>query len=125
LLDTHALFWWVTNSPSLSERARAAILGEEGPCHVGAASVFELSNKVRLGKFEAAKELVERLEYLMVEQAFTPLSVSHAHARLAGRLAAPHRDPFDRILAAQSIIEDCPVVTVDPASAALGAKVLW
>ncbi len=125
LLDTHTLFWWVTDSALLSEQARRQIADEAGDCYVSAVSVFELSNKVRLGKFDPARELVERLQEVMEYNRFTPLAVSMDHARLAGRLANPHRDPFDRLLAAQSIIENIPVVTADTAIRDLGARVVW
>ena len=125
LLDTHALFWWVTDSALLSEQARRQIADEAGDCYFSAVSVFELSNKVRLGKFDSARELVERLQEVMEYNRFTPLAVSIEHARLAGRLASPHRDPFDRLLAAQSIVENIPVVTADAAIRDLGARVVW
>jgi len=125
LLDTHTLFWWVTDSALLSEQARRQIADEAGDCYVSAVSVFELSNKVRLGKFDPARELVERLQEVMEYNRFTPLAVSMDHARLAGRLANPHHDPFDRLLAAQSIVENMPVVTADAAIRDLGARVVW
>lgn len=125
LLDTHTLFWWVTDNPLLTEKARHAIANEAGDCYVSAVSLFELSNKVRLGKFDAARELVERIEHEMKANDLTALPVTIAHAKLAGSLADPHRDPFDRMLAAQSIIENIPVVTGDPALSALGANVVW
>lgn len=125
LLDTHTLFWWVTDNPLLTQNARSAIANEEGDCFVSAVSLFELSNKVRLGKFDAARELVERIEQEMTRNDLTALPLTIAHARLAGSLADPHRDPFDRMLAAQSIIENIPVVTGDPALKELGASVVW
>jgi PIN domain nuclease of toxin-antitoxin system len=125
LLDTHTLFWWVTDSAEISEGARRRIADEDGHCFVSAASIFELSNKVRLGKLEPARELVERLQEVMEYYRFTPLPITFDHARLAGRLASPHRDPFDRLLAAQSIIENVPVITIDAAIGNLGARVVW
>ena len=115
----------MTDSALLSEQARRQIADEAGDCYVSAVSVFELSNKVRLGKFDPARELVERLQEVMEYNRFTPLAVSMDHARLAGRLANPHRDPFDRLLAAQSIVENIPVVTADAAIRDLGARVVW
>ena len=125
LLDTHTLFWWVTGSPMLSSKAKTAITGEGRQCYVSSVSVFELSNKVRLGKFEAAREVVERFEFILATDSFTPLPLAVAHAKLAGQLASPHRDPFDRLLVAQSIVENCEIVTADPALAALGARTIW
>lgn len=109
----------------LSEHARRSIAGEEEHRYVSAVSVFEISNKVRLGKFEPARELVERLPEVMAYYRFIPLAVSAEHARLAGHLANPHRDPFDRLLAAQSLSENIPIVTMDAAIKELGARVVW
>jgi PIN domain nuclease of toxin-antitoxin system len=115
----------LTDSEKLSGAAREAIRNETGKCHVSAASVFELSNKVRLGKFDAAREVLARLPQLMVDNDFTPLPITLEHATMAGELTSPHRDPFDRLLAAQSILERCMLVSADPALHDLGASVLW
>ena len=125
LLDTHALFWWVTKNSNLTENASAAIADSSQQCFVSAATVYELTNKVRLGKFEAATEIVERLDEILAENSFSPLAISTSHAALAGKLQSQHRDPFDRILAAQAIIEGLQLVSADPAMKLLGVEAVW
>ncbi len=125
LLDTHVLFWWITGDVRLSPAAVAAVEATDGDCRVSAVSAFELANKVRLGKFEEARKLSENLDDFMSANGFRPMMISHAHAKLAGELAGPHRDPFDRLLAAQAIVEDMPVITIDTRIKDLGAKVVW
>ena len=125
LLDTHVLFWWITGDERLSAVAIAAIEQAKGRCHVSAVSAFELANKVRLGKFDEARKLSESLDDFMSANGFQAMMISHAHAKLAGELAGEHRDPFDRLLAAQAIVEDMAVVTIDTQIAELGARVVW
>lgn len=125
ILDTHALFWWVTDSPLLSDPAREAIASIDGDCFVSAISLFELTNNVRLGKFDAARELVDRIDQVMIDGNLTALPITMAHAKLAGSLASPHRDPFDRLLAAQSLVERMPLVTNDLAFGFFGVNVIW
>ena len=125
LLDTHALLWWMLGDPRLSPRARAAVAAESAEVFVSAASAWELDMKVRLGKLPAAARLTHRLPESLAEQDFKPLAIRLEHGRLGGLLPGAHRDPFDRILAAQALLEDLPLVTNDPAFAAFGVKVVW
>jgi PIN domain nuclease of toxin-antitoxin system len=125
LLDTHALLWWMIGDPRLSQRARAAVGTENAEVFVSAASAWELAVKVRLGKLPQAARLTHRLSESLAEQSFKPLSISLEHGRLGGLLPGEHRDPFDRILAAQALLEDLTLVTVDPAFGHFGVKVLW
>ncbi len=125
LLDTHALLWWWTDDPQLSATARACIQDEANVILVSAASAWEIATKHRLGKLAQAGEAVARFNELIELDAFQHLPVSYLHALRAGALAAEHRDPFDRLLAAQSELEGVPLISCDPAFAALGARVLW
>ena len=125
LLDTHALLWWMIGDARLSPKARAAVGAEKAEVLVSAASAWELAMKVRLGKLPEAARLTHRLADSLAEQNFTPLAISIEHGRLGGLLPGQHRDPFDRILAAQALLEDLPLVTNDAAFASFGVKVLW
>ena len=125
LLDTHALVWWVTDDPRLSERARRHIESRTDPCFVSAVSAFELATKARLGKLPAPAELADGFEILMSREGFAGLPISVEHGLRAGRLPGNHRDPFDRLLAAQSVIERIPLLTSDPAFRDLGPKTVW
>lgn len=92
---------------------------------MSAVSAVELATKVRVGKLTEAARLAHRLGQSIAEQEFKPLPVSLEHGRLSGLLPGHHRDPFDRILAAQSLIEDMPIVTNDAALLAFGVQAIW
>jgi PIN domain nuclease of toxin-antitoxin system len=111
--------------PRLSAKARAAVGAESTEAFVSAASAWEIATKVRLGRLPEATRLTHRLPESLAEQNFKLLAISIEHGRLGGLLATQHRDPFDRILAAQALLEDMPLVTNDPAFAGFGVKLLW
>ena len=113
LLDTHALIWAVAEPERLSERAREVLEDRATDLLVSAASIWELATKTRLGKLANGEFVLNALPERMAAADMTELPVSIAHARLAGELSWEHRDPFDRMLAAQSLVESAPVVTLD------------
>lgn len=115
LLDTHAFVWSVSSPAKLSERARAAIADRTNSVVVSAASAWELATKARLGKMPEAVVLVAQYERLVTELHAGHLSISPTHALLAGDLEWDHRDPFDRMLAVQSVHERAVLVTKDRA----------
>lgn len=125
LLDTHAFLWWVTDDPRLSAPARAAISDERSEVLISAASAWEIATKHRLGKLGEAAGAVARFGELVAADGFAHLPVSYLHALGAGRYPSAHRDPFDRILAAQSELEGLLLVTRDPAFVEFGTRTLW
>jgi PIN domain nuclease of toxin-antitoxin system len=125
LLDTHTLLWWMIGDPRLSPKARAAVGAPGAEILVSAASAWELAIKVRLGKLPEAARLTHRLVESLAEQDFKALPISLEHARLGGLLPGRHRDPFDRLLAAQALVNDLVLVTNDSAIAAFGPRTLW
>ena len=125
LLDTHALLWWMIGDPRLSPRARAAVGAQNAEVFVSAASAWELAMKVRLAKLPLAARLTHRLPESLAEQDFKPLAIRLEHGRLGALLPGAHRDPFDRILAAQALLEGMTLVPSDQAFAAFGVEVLW
>jgi PIN domain nuclease of toxin-antitoxin system len=122
LLDTHALIWWFEDAPNLSAGARAAIKTGPSPVYFSAASIYETEYKIACGKM---RPLQASCLELARSQGFVELPISARHADLAARLPSAHKDPWDRVLAAQGICEGLSVVTRDPRIAALGATVLW
>lgn len=113
LLDTHAFLWWLDGDRRLSRLARRTIADESNVILVSAASAWEISTKARLGKLPGAVEVAADVSACIASQEFHSLDITVLHAQRAGRLPGPHRDPFDRMLAAQSQIEDLPIVTND------------
>jgi PIN domain nuclease of toxin-antitoxin system len=125
LLDSHALFWWTTDDPRLSRRAHAAIDNDDEEVLVSAVAAWEVTSKVRAGRWPEASLLAERFFQILTHYGFRPLPITLEHAHLAGSLPGPHRDPFDRLLAAQSRIENVPLVTADAAFGTFGTAILW
>lgn len=121
LADTHALLWWLADDARLSDHACAVIEAGERTVHFSAASVWEAEIKAAVGKLVVPDDLVDALE----ADGFLELGITARHAREAARLPPLHRDPFDRMIAAQARLEDFTVITRDPKIAAYGAPVLW
>lgn len=125
ILDTHALLWWLFDDPHLSECARQAIADPERRIWVSAASAWEIATKARLGKLPEAGDVPHRLPHYLRKARFLELPITIEQSLRAGSLPGPHRDPFDRMLIAQSFITGYPVVTVDPVFRDYGTQVLW
>ena len=125
LLDTHALLWWWTNDKQLTQTARDAMLDERDTVLVSAASVWEIATKYRLGKLPMADIAIKQFHTLIEADGFEHLPMTWQHSLLAGSYESEHRDPFDRMLAAQSEIEKASLVTCDAAFVGFGTSVLW
>lgn len=125
LLDTHAWLWWLTDDPRLSAPARRAISDARNEVFVSAASAWEISTKERLGKLGGLPAVAERFAELVQADGFAHLAIDHRHALRAGGFDMDHRDPFDRMLAAQGELERLVLVTLDPALALFGVRTLW
>jgi len=125
LLDTHTLFWALVEPALLSADARRAIEAPPSDVYVSTASAWEMAIKVGIGKWPEAAALVDQFEERLDPVGFRTLPITVMHARSAGLLRSPHRDPFDRLLIAQATIEDLTLVTADPKLVGLGAEVLW
>lgn len=126
LLDTHALLWALAEPHRLSPSAADLIRDPANSLLASAASAWEIATKYRLGKLPSAQPIVAgyaaHLSLLRAEE----LPVRSAHALRAGTLAVDHRDPFDRMLAAQALVEGLPLLTSDPAFGAFPEiQTLW
>jgi PIN domain nuclease of toxin-antitoxin system len=115
LLDTHALLWWLDGDRRLSLKARRAIANQSNAILVSAASAWEITTKARLGKLPGAADVAADVAACVTAQGFLSLDITLLHAQRAGSLSGTHRDPFDRMLIAQSQIEDVALVTDDEA----------
>lgn len=125
LLDTHTLIWWLAGAPEISAAAQAAIADQRNRVFVSSASAWEIATKFRIGKLPEVTALVEDLAGHIRRERFESLPISIEHAQAAGLLPGPHRDPFDRMLIAQSRLERMPVVGNDPVFRHYGAALLW
>jgi PIN domain nuclease of toxin-antitoxin system len=121
LVDTHALLWWLSDDPVLPDGARAAIADPTNEPLVSAATVWELAIKRSLGKLTVPDDLPARLP----SEGFGWLPVSADHAWEVRRLPLHHRDPFDRLLVAQALVERIAVVTGDPRFSVYGVVARW
>ena len=125
LLDTNAVLWWFADDPKLPAQINALIDDPNNTIFVSAASAWEICTKVRIGKLPSGRVLCEDFEGHLLRNHFEPLAITIEHGRLAGRMAGAHKDPFDRMLAAQALIEDVPIITNDAAFSGFGVKIVW
>jgi PIN domain nuclease of toxin-antitoxin system len=119
------LVWWLLDDPHLSQNARVVLSDGDNEVMVSPVSAFELATKHRLGKWaEVGPISTDFVKYVTAER-FTFLSVETSHALYVGQLIADHKDPFDRLLAAQSILEGLMMVSADTAFDSLSVQRLW
>ena len=121
LLDANALVWWVTDSRRLTARSRAAIADATNQVVVGIGALWELAIKRSLQKLHFPYDL----ETVLREENFEVLPISFAHLHALDDLPWHHRDPFDRLLIAQTLTEGIPIATGDRRFAAYGVQVVW
>jgi len=125
LLDTHTLIWWMITDPHLSKPARALIKDHANISLVSAVSAWEIATKFRLGRLPVAEDLIRNFVEELKRERFEVLAVTAEHGIRAGLLPGPHQDPFDRILIAQALSENVPIVSNDRALDGYGVKRLW
>jgi PIN domain nuclease of toxin-antitoxin system len=125
LLDTHTLLWAFLDSPRLSASARAAIASEENEKLVSAASAMEITLKHRRGRLAEAAPFVRDGRLVLDGIDATPLPIALDHASLAGSLDIAHKDPFDRLLIAQAIVERMPIVSNERLFDSFGVERIW
>jgi PIN domain nuclease of toxin-antitoxin system len=120
LVDTHAVIWWLSADTRLSVSAKAAIARAGVDATVSAASIWEASIKRAAGRL-AGPDLLTAI----VAAGLPFLHIDEHHGKLAGELPLIHRDPFDRMLVAQALVEQLTIVTSDPEIPKYGVPVIW
>jgi len=113
LLDTHTFLWFVNDDPRLSDRFKDLIENENNVSYLSMASLWEMSIKYNLGKLTLAPSYEEFVEKEIILNSINLLNIELAHLKINATLPFHHRDPFDRIIIAQSMAENIPVITVD------------
>jgi PIN domain nuclease of toxin-antitoxin system len=113
LLDTHMLLWFTMGDRKLSRKAKSILRDESNTILLSAASVWEMAIKISLGKLILSMPLKEYLREHVQGNNITILDIAVTHLLHTGMLPFIHRDPFDRLIISQAIIEDIPIITAD------------
>jgi PIN domain nuclease of toxin-antitoxin system len=121
-LDTHTLLWWLTDDPKLPARVAEWIEDPASEIAISPISAYELRFKALKGLFPGGDVLAADLPRVAAQAGFAIANVTIAHAIVAGALPLPHRDPFDRLLAAQAKIEGFAMLSIDAAFDGLGVS---
>src|SRR4051812_49150155 len=114
LLDTHTFLWFVLNDPRLSSAARAMVLDPRNRVHLSPASYWEIAIKIRIGKYTLPGPYIDFMRVHMARNRLFVLDITIDHTAVVATLPLHHRDPFDRLLIAQSLAEQMPLVSADP-----------
>lgn len=127
LLDTHAFLWWINPHERLSARARAALAKDTNEIFVSAVTPWEIAIKAAIGRFNIAEPLGSFFARALAANGFRmlPVDLNHAVAVRDLPLRADHRDPFDRMLAAQAKTENLAIVSADAHFDAYGVELVW
>jgi PIN domain nuclease of toxin-antitoxin system len=125
LLDTHALLWWLNDHERLSPDAREIIGDPENDIYVSAASAWEIATKFARGRLSGAFVILPDFAGVVEQEGFRELPINSTHMVRSAMLPGDHRDPFDRILAAQSILENMALISIDEKIPSLGVMTRW
>jgi PIN domain nuclease of toxin-antitoxin system len=125
LLDTHAFLWFIEGSPNLSGVARDAIENRENQRFLSIASLWEIAIKVSVGKLELGMTLTELVEREVYGNAIEIIKIRSEHLDHLAKLPFHHKDPFDRLMISQSLVESLPMVTRDSVFELYPVQMLW
>ncbi|MBI3919998.1 MAG: type II toxin-antitoxin system VapC family toxin [Armatimonadetes bacterium] len=125
LLDTQALLWFLLDDPRLSGMARESIVDADGLIFVSPASLWEIAIKMSLGQYTLPAPFAAFWDEQLLTNDFTILPISVSHSARVVDLPFYHRDPFDRLIIAQSLVEGVPVVGSDDLFDQYGVKRVW
>lgn len=113
LLDTHAALWWWVDSASLGDEARQKMADPANEIFFSSASAYEIFQKVRLGRLVVSNHILNNLSSVVLEEGWIQLPLAVSEAARAASIEHAHRDPFDRMLAAQCQLGDMPLASAD------------
>jgi PIN domain nuclease of toxin-antitoxin system len=125
LLDTQCWLWWFAQPERLNEEAIARISDETNELWLSVASIWEMSIKVALGKLPLPESIDNYISSRMMQLGARSLEIKASHALQAAALPLHHRDPFDRMLIAQTQIEDMMLVSADSMFERYDVSILW
>jgi len=125
LLDSHVLLWAVVEPEALSESVRSVLTDPGNTLLVSSATAWEIATKHRLGRLPQAADLIANLGSYVEALGAVELPITIRHSQTAGSFPTEHRDPFDRMLAAQAVLEGLTLLTSDPVFSAFPAATMW
>lgn len=125
LLDTHAFIWWASDDESLTPVARNAIGDRANEVFLSAASTWEMAIKIAIGKLTLRLPLSDFVLSQISQYQFRQLPITYSHTYKVRELPLLHRDPFDRLLIAQAMVENLVILTADHAFQPYGVTILW
>jgi len=125
LLDTHTLLWYVLKDPRLADSARNAIDAEPGDVFASPASLWEIAIKISIGKLKLEEPFEAFWSEMFEKSGLKPLPITIRHTARVIELPHLHRDPFDRLLIAQGLTENLPIVSVDALFDSYGVRRIW
>ena len=124
LLDTHTLLWFLQDDPQLPKKIGNEIKNIENSCHVSIVSLWEIAIKVNLGKLTINFPFVKFVSYL-ADNDIEVLQIGFDHLIQVATLEMHHRDPFDRIIIAQALVENLTIITKDEHFPSYTEKIFW
>ena len=125
LLDTHTAAWAIGDVKLLGKQARGLLQAPDTVVYYSAISIFEMSLKYHAGKWSEIKPIIDDPDTAMQTLGAIELPVYSSHARLAGAFPSSHKDPFDRLLAAQAMLEQMTLLSADPLMDGFGVQRIW
>lgn len=126
LIDSHVLIWWWISPTKISRRVRVLLGSRRSEIFVSAATAWEIATKQRLGKLSLPPAILDAFEQEVLSEGWSLIAIDVRAACVAGSLVWHHRDPFDRVLAAQAMNEGFTLITRDPVFGTLpGLDTLW
>jgi PIN domain nuclease of toxin-antitoxin system len=115
LLDTHVFLWFVNDHPKLSNHFKDLIEDDDNVSYLSMASLWEMSIKFNLGKLTLEPDYEEFVEREVITSSIKLLKIELEHLKINAALPFHHRDPFDRLIIAQAVVENLPIISVDSA----------
>lgn len=125
LLDTHSFLWFILDDAQLSSTARKLVADSANDIEISPASYWEIAIKIRLGKYVLPQPYRQFVETQIAVNHFDILPIEPKHTALLTTMPLHHKDPFDRLIVAQALAEETPIVGIDARFDAYGVKRLW
>jgi PIN domain nuclease of toxin-antitoxin system len=125
LLDTHTFLWFILDDPQLSATSKSLIEDPANEIEVSPASYWEIAIKIKLGKYALPQPYQQFIETQLVANDCQILPIEPRHTALLTTMQLHHKDPFDRLLVAQALTENIPIVSADVQLDSYGITRLW